>query len=371
LSNATITPDKQTDLFSPLTIGDLTLQNRVVMAPLTRRRASVGNVPSDMNAEYYRQRTSAGLIISEATQISPQGVGYPNTPGIHSAKQIAGWQKVTRAVHSEGGLIFMQLWHVGRISHPDLQPNGQLPVAPSAVKPAGQAVTYNGLKDYVTPRALEKMEIPGIINDYKIAAKNAFEAGFDGIEVHSANGYLLDQFLRDGTNKRTDEYGGAIENRARLVLEVLDAVLEVWPEHRVGIRLSPGGTFSAMSDSNTLETFNYIITQLNNYQLAYLHIRKPDETDLRHGGVVIPIEYLRSIYHGLLMVNGDYDRKDGNVAVKNNIADLVAYGKPFIANPDLPERLRLGAPLNKQDFDTFYGGGELGYTDYPKYPKVV
>lgn len=341
------------------------------MAPLTRRRASVGNVPDAMNAEYYRQRASAGLIISEATQISPQGVGYPNTPGIHSAEQIVGWQKVTNAVHSEGGLIFMQLWHVGRISHPDLQPNGGLPVAPSTVKPAGQAVTYNGLKDYVTPRALEQQEILDIINDYKVAANNALDAGFDGIEVHSANGYLLDQFLRDGTNKRTDEYGGPIENRARLTLEVLEAVLEIWPAQKVGIRLSPGGTFSDMSDSNTRETFDYIINKLNDYQLAYLHIREPDESDLRHGGEEIPIDHFRSLYDGILMVNGDYDKKDGNKVIKNNIADLVAYGKPFIANPDLPERLRLGAPLNEQDFDTFYGGGERGYLDYPTLPKMI
>lgn len=371
MSNTITMTDKNTDLFNPLAIGDLTLKNRIVMAPLTRRRANEGNVPGELNAEYYRQRASAGLIISEATQISPQGVGYPNTPGIHSAEQVVGWQKITNAVHSEGGLIFMQLWHVGRISHPDLQPNGVLPVAPSAIKPAGQAVTYNGLKDYVTPRALEQDEIPGIINDYKIAAKNALEAGFDGIEVHSANGYLLDQFLRDGTNKRRDEYGGPIENRARLTLEVLEAMLEIWPAEKVGIRLSPGGTFSDMSDSNTLVTFGYIIEKLNDYKLAYLHIREPDESDLRHGGEEIPIDHFRSIYNGLLMVNGDYDKKDGNVVIKNNIADLVAYGKPFIANPDLPERLRIGAPLNEQDFDTFYGGGEHGYTDYPNYPEVV
>lgn len=353
------------DLFTPLTIGSMTLRNRVVMAPLTRNRAGAGNVPTDMNVEYYRQRASAGLIITEATQISPQGVGYPLTPGIHSQEQVTGWKKVVEAIHKKGGKIFLQLWHVGRISHPSLQPNGELPVAPSAIKPAGQAATYEGMQDFVAPRALELNEIPGIINDYQLAARNAREAGFDGIEVHAANGYLLDQFLRDGTNKRTDKYGGSIENRARLIFEVLDAVIKEWPDYRTGLRLSPGGTFNDMSDSNTRETFGYVVKKLNDYKLAYLHLREPDESDLRHGGEHVPLEYFRKLYHGVLMVNGGYDADKGNAVIKDGKADLVAYGVKFIANPDLPERLQRNSALNIPDPATFYGGDEKGYTDYP------
>ena len=363
-----INPDsKSTDLFTPLTIGNMTLHNRVVMAPLTRNRAGAGNVPTDMNVEYYRQRASAGLIITEATQISPQGVGYPLTPGIHSQEQVTGWKKVVDSVHKKSGKIFLQLWHVGRISHPSLQPNGELPVAPSAIKPAGQAVTYEGMQDFVTPRALDLNEISGIINDYRLAARNAREAGFDGIEVHAANGYLLDQFLRDGTNKRTDKYGGSIQNRARLIFEVLDEVTKEWPDFRVGLRLSPGGTFNDMSDSSTRETFGYIVKKLNEYKLAYLHIREPDESDLQHGGEIVPLEYFRKLYPGILMVNGGYDADKGNAVIRDGNADLVAYGVKFIANPDLPERLRNKTALNEPDPATFYGGDEKGYTDYPAF----
>jgi len=243
----------EVNLFSPYKLGDLELPNRMVMAPLTRNRAGDGNVPGQLNATYYTQRVSAGLIIAEATQVSPEGLGYPATPGIHSAAQVAGWKLVTDAVHQHGGRIFLQLWHVGRISHPDLQPDGALPVAPSAIAPKGEAATYEGMKPFVTPRALETSEIPGIVEQYRQGAKNALEAGFDGVEVHGANGYLLDQFLRDGTNKRTDEYGGSIENRARLLLEVTQAVTEVWGAGRVGVRLSPSGTFNDMHDSLCLE----------------------------------------------------------------------------------------------------------------------
>lgn len=372
MNNLDKKPQHDADLFSPITLGDLNLKNRVVMAPLTRNRASTGNVPNTMNVEYYRQRASAGLIITEATQISPQGVGYPATPGIHSQEQVAGWRQVTEAVHAQDGKIFLQLWHVGRISHPSLQPDGALPVAPSAIKPqSGQAMTYAGMQDYVTPRALELDEIPGIINDYRVAAENAKAAGFDGVEVHSANGYLLDQFLRDGTNQRTDQYGGSLENRMRLLSEVLTAILEVWPGNRVGVRLSPGGTFNDMHDSNTSKTFAYVIRKLNDFDLAYLHIREPDEIDLRHKGVVVPIDFFREIYNGVLMVNGGYDAENGNATIRENTADLIAYGKTFIANPDLPERLRIGAPLNKQDPQTFYGGDEHGYIDYPHLPEVA
>jgi N-ethylmaleimide reductase len=355
----------ENNLFSTLRIGDLELPNRIVMAPLTRNRAGHGNIPTALNAEYYEQRASAGLIITEATQVSPQGVGYPLTPGIHSAEQIAGWKLVTEAVHNRGGRIFLQLWHVGRISHPSLQPNGQLPVAPSAIAAAGEAQTYEGPKPFVTPRALETGEIPGIVEQFRQGAENALEAGFDGVEIHGANGYLLDQFLRDGTNKRTDEYGGSVENRARLVLEVTEAVVGVWGGKRVGIRLSPSGTFNDMSDANPRETFAYVIEALNRFDLAYLHLVEAGEADLRHGGTAVPTSDFRAIYKGNLLVNSNYDRQKGDAAIAAGIADFVSFGVKFLANPDLPERLRLNAELNEPDFATFYGGTARGYTDYP------
>jgi N-ethylmaleimide reductase len=353
------------NLFSPIQLGPYALPNRIAMAPLTRNRAGAGNVPGPLNATYYAQRASAALIISEATQVSPQGVGYPATPGIHSPEQIAGWQLVTDAVHQQGGRIFLQLWHVGRISHPSLQPDGQLPVAPSAIAPTGEAMTYEGMKPFVTPRALETEEIPGIIEQYRQASKNALAAGFDGVEVHGANGYLLDQFLRDGTNQRTDQYGGSIENRARLLLEVTRAVVEIWGADRVGVRLSPSGTFNDMRDSDPKATFGYAVTALNAFNLAYLHLLEPSEADLRHGGTPVPTSYFRPLYNGLLMVNWDYDQEKAEMAIANGNADLVSFGKLFIANPDLPERFRAGAPLNQPDPDTFYGGDAKGYTDYP------
>lgn len=353
------------DLFSPVQLGRYVLPNRIAMAPLTRNRAAAGNVPHGLNVLYYEQRASAGLIITEATQVSPQGVGYPATPGIHSAEQIAGWQQVTQAVHDKGGRIFLQLWHVGRISHPSLQPDHALPVAPSAIAPEGMASTYEGQQPFVTPRALETDEIPGIVDQFRRGAENALAAGFDGVEIHNANGYLLDQFLRDGTNQRTDQYGGSIENRARLPLEVLEAVVNVWGADRVGIRISPSGTFNSMSDSNPEKHFGYFVEQLNRYDLAYLHVIEPSESDLRHGGTAVPARYFRPIYQGKMMVNWDYDFAKGHQAVVSGDADLVSYGKLFIANPDLPERFRLNAPLNEPDPSTFYGGGEAGYTDYP------
>jgi N-ethylmaleimide reductase len=353
------------NLFSPIQLGAYELPNRIVMAPLTRNRAGVGNVPTELNVTYYVQRASAGLLISEATQVSPQGLGYPATPGIHSPEQVEGWRSITDAVHAQGGRIFLQLWHVGRISHPDLQPDSALPVAPSAIAPAGEAATYEGMKPFVIPRALELAEIPGIIDQYRRGAENALAAGFDGVEVHGANGYLLDQFLRDGSNHRTDEYGGSIENRARLQLEVTEAVVKVWGADRVGIRLSPSSTFNDMRDSNPEATFSYLVEQLNRFNLAYLHLLEPSESDLRHGGTAVPTSYFRPIYKGKLMVNWDYDLEKGNAAIANGSADLVSYGKLFIANPDLPERFQLDAPLNQPDPATFYGGGEQGYTDYP------
>ena len=356
----------EVNLFSPYKLGDLELPNRMVMAPLTRNRAGDGNVPGQLNATYYTQRVSAGLIIAEATQVSPEGLGYPATPGIHSPAQVAGWKLVTDAVHQHGGRIFLQLWHVGRISHPDLQPGGALPVAPSAIAPTvGQAATYEGMKPFVTPRALETSEIPGIVEQYRQGAKNALEAGFDGVEVHGANGYLLDQFLRDGTNKRTDEYGGSIENRARLLLEVTQAVTEVWGAGRVGVRLSPSGTFNDMHDSDPLATFGYAAEALNRFGLAYLHLIEVVEADLRHGGTEVPTSYLRDRFTGTLIVNGGYDLDKSNAVLSSHKADLVAFGTLFIANPDLPQRFALNAPLNPADPSTFYGGGEKGYIDYP------
>jgi N-ethylmaleimide reductase len=359
------------DLFSPIQLGAYELPNRIVMAPLTRNRAGEGNVPQDLNVLYYQQRASAGLIITEATQVSPQGVGYPATPGIHSQAQVAGWKQVTQAVHDQGGRIFLQLWHVGRISHPSFQPNGELPVAPSAIQPKGEAMTYEGMKSFVTPRALETEEIPGIVEQFRQGANHALEAGFDGVEVHGANGYLLDQFLRDSTNHRTDAYGGSVENRARLLLEVTQAVVEVWGSDKVGVRLSPSSTFNDMSDSDPKATFSYAVQALNPLNLAYLHLLEPSEADLRYGGTAIPTKEFRPLYQGNLMVNWDYDRDSGNQAIASGNADLVSYGKLFIANPDLPKRFKRNAPFNQPNPDTFYGGGAEGYTDYPALEKVA
>ncbi|MGI8504986.1 MAG: alkene reductase [Hassallia sp.] len=353
------------NLLSPYKLGELELPNRIVMAPLTRQRAGGGNIPHQLNAEYYVQRATAGLIIAEATQVSPQGQGYPHTPGIHSPEQVAGWRLVTDAVHQHGGRIYLQLWHVGRISHPDFQPDGALPVAPSAIAPKGQTMTFEGMKPFVTPRALEIEEIPEIVKQYRQGAANALEAGFDGVEVHAANGYLIDQFLRDGTNQRTDKYGGSIENRARLLVEVTEAVIGVWGASRVGVRLSPSGTFNDMHDSHPLETFGYAAEALNKFGLAYLHIFEAIEADIRHGGTVVPTSHLKERFQGTLIVNGAYDKNRGDAVLASGAADLVAYGTLYIANPDLPERFALNAPLNQPDQTTFYGGGEKGYTDYP------
>ncbi len=365
------------NLLSPFKLGPYNLPNRLVMAPLTRNRAGVGNAPTQINATYYAQRASAGLIISEASQISPQGLGYPNTPGIYSQAQIDGWKLVTDAVHERGGHIFLQLWHVGRISHPLLQPEGALPVAPSAIAPEGTASTFAGPKPFVTPRALETEEIPTIIEQYRQGAENALAAGFDGVEIHSANGYLLDQFIEDGTNHRTDQYGGSIENRARLVLEVTEAVTKVWGAERVGIRLSPGGIFNSISDSNRVATFSYVVNALNAFNLAYLHLIEPRiNTDALSGwakndGTVdaaqpdLSSRYFRSIFQRPIIASGGYDQKLGNAAIANGTADLIAYGRWFISNPDLPERFAVNAPLNPYDRASFYGGDEKGYIDYP------
>ncbi|MDE2118719.1 MAG: alkene reductase, partial [Betaproteobacteria bacterium] len=330
-------------LFSPIRLGPYTLPNRMAMAPMTRNRAGEGNVPQPVNAEYYAQRASAGLIITEATQISPQGVGYPATPGIHSAAQVAGWRRVTDAVHAKGGRIFLQLWHVGRISHPSLQPNGATPVAPSAIKPSGKVYTYHGMQDYVTPHALALSELPGIIEDYRTAAQNALAAGFDGVEIHGANGYLLDQFLRDGSNKRTDAYGGSLANRARLMLEVTEAVSAVWGANRVGIRLSPLQPFNNMRDSNPEATFGYAVGQLTRFGLAYLHITEMGMEKPGAAGPAFDLGKLRKIWQGVYMTNSGYDLARASAALGANQADMVSFGVPFLANPDLPARFAKGA----------------------------
>lgn len=351
------------DLFSPFDLGSLRLPNRIIMAPMTRNRAGAGNVPQPITAEYYAQRASAGLIITEATQVSPQGVGYPDTPGIHTEDQVEGWRRVTRAAHHRGGRIFLQLWHVGRISHPSLQSDGGLPVAPSAIKPRGEAYTYAGLRPFVTPRALDTDEIPGVIDQFRNGARYAREAGFDGVEIHAANGYLIDQFLRDGTNRRTDRYGGPIENRGRFLLEVVEAVSAVWGPGGVGVRLSPTSQFNDMSDSDPVVTFTYTARWLNEYGLAYLHVVEPLSANVPEHERITP--RLREVFRGPLMVNGGYDAASGHRAIASGRADLVSFGVPFLANPDLPRRFAIGARLNAPDSSTFYGGDERGYTDYP------
>lgn len=350
------------DLFTPLMLGDLSLPNRIVMAPLTRNRAGKGNVPTAMNVKYYTQRSSAGLIITEASQISPQGVGYPATPGIHTDEQVAGWQQVTDAVHAEGGRIFIQLWHVGRISHPSLQPGNALPVAPSAIRPEGEAVTYEGMQPFETPHALTLEEIPGVIADYVAAAKRARDAGFDGVEIHSANGYLLDEFIRDGSNTRTDNYGGSIENRMRLLEEIITAVSAVWPSNRIGVRLSPENQFNNMQDSQPQTTFSAVVDMLSGHQLAYLHVLEGSMVD---GERLVDYAELKRRFGGLYMANNGYTQASADQALQQGAADMVAFGKLYIANPDLPERFAQGAALNEPDPETFYGGGAAGYTDYP------
>jgi N-ethylmaleimide reductase len=353
-------------LFTPVRLGAIEAPNRIVMSPLTRMRAGPGRIPTPLMGVYYSQRAGAGLIITEATAVSQQGTGCPNTPGIYTDEQVAGWQRITAAVHDSGGRIFLQLWHMGRISHPSFQPGHGLPVAPSAIAPqSGQVLTETGMQPYVTPRALEAEELPGVVLQYSTGAQRAKIAGFDGVEIHNANGYLLDQFLRDGTNRRTDDYGGPVENRARLTLEVAEAVTKVWGADRVGIRFSPGGVFNDMHDSNPLATFSYVLHELNRFHLAYAHLIVSTEDDLRHGAVPVPLAALRKTFNGSLIVANGFNRETATRAVAEDAADAVAFGRLFIANPDLPQRFRLSAPLNMPDESTFYGGAEKGYTDYP------
>ena len=353
-------------LLTPFTLGDLDLPNRVVMAPLTRNRAlHDGDVPYALNATYYAQRASAGLIISEATQISPEGKGYAWTPGIYSDAQVAGWRGVTDAVHAHGGRIFLQLWHVGRVSVTSLQPGGAAPVAPSAIAAKTKTFDGAGFVDTSLPRALETAEIPRLLADYRRAADNARKAGFDGVELHAANGYLLDQFLRDGSNHRTDAYGGPVENRARLLVEALGVLTDVWPSHRVGLRLSPFSNANGIEDSNTMATFSYAIERASTFGLAYLHMvegQTGGSRALPPGG---DLQALRRLFKGPYMANNGYDRAMAEKALASGEADLIAFGRPFISNPDLVARLASGATLNEPNRETFYGGGAEGYTDYP------
>jgi N-ethylmaleimide reductase len=346
-------------LFSPYRLGDIELSNRLVMAPMTRSRAVEGNVPSPMAPAYYAQRATAGLIVTEATPVSPQGVGYIRTPGIYSTAQVAGWATITDAVHRAGSKIFLQLWHVGRISHPDFH-GGELPVAPSAVAPQGEVFTAKGPQKMVTPRALTLAEIPGIVEQYRKGAANAKAANFDGVELHGANGYLLDQFTRDGANKRTDAYGGTVENRARLPLEVTRAVIDVWGAERVGYRISPNGAFNSMSDTNPIQTFSYLTEQLNKLGIVYLHVVDPAGDGAKR---VTPV--LRQKFDRTYIVNGGFDLDSANAAIGDGETDLVAFGVPFLANPDLPKRYRTLAPLNAPNQATFYAGEDKGFTDYP------
>ncbi len=349
------------NLIEAIQVGALSLPNRVVMSPLTRCRASAGRVPNPLMAEYYVQRASAGLILTEATSVSPQGVGYPDTPGIWSAEQVAGWKQITQAVHAAGGRILLQLWHVGRVSHPAYL-DGALPVAPSALAPQGHVSLLRPMQDYVVPRALEISEIPAIVEAYRKGAENAKLAGFDGVEVHGANGYLLDQFLQDSTNQRTDAYGGSIENRARLMLEVTDAVISVWGAGRVGMHLAPRGDAHTMGDSAPLATFGYVAEQLDQRGIAFICLRE-------HLGENSISPALRKRFHGTLIANEGYNRETAQQVVAAGEADAVAFGKDFISNPDLPRRLLLNLPLNPYHPETFYGSGnadaKLGYTDYP------
>lgn len=357
-------------LLTPVQVGPYTLENRMVMAPMTRNRAGERNVPTPLMVRYYEQRASAGLIVTEASQVSGQGVGYPDTPGIHTDEQVEGWRRVTDAVHARGGRIFLQLWHVGRISHSSLQPGGALPVAPSAIAPEGRVRMAAGVVPYETPRALELAEIPGVVKQYEDGARRALEAGFDGVEIHGANGYLVDQFLRDGSNQRTDEYGGSLENRARFLAEVTEAVVGVWGADRVGVRLSPVSPYNSMSDSDPLATFGYAAGVLSRFGLAYLHAIAPQALDPLSPDHEI-VRALKERFGGLLILNGGYSRETGNALLEAGLAELVAFGVPFLANPDLVERFAEGLPLNTPDMSTFYGGGEKGYVDYPAREAVA
>ena len=354
------------NLFESVQLGSVVLANRVFMAPLTRNRAHEDGVPGELAATYYSQRASAGLIVTEATQISPMGKGYINTPGIHSFEQVRAWSRIVESVHKSGGRIFLQLWHVGRVSHSSLLPNNARPVAPSAIRARSQTLIATGLAEVAEPIALTAGQIKESLDDYRRAASNAKDAGFDGVEIHAANGYLIDQFLRTGPNRRTDEYGGAASNRVRFLTETVERVLEVWDGGQVGVRISPTGGFNDMSDHNPLETFSVTVSRLNSYGLGYLHVVETAQNSKGSSEEDLAISaHLRTLWKGLYVVNGGYDGCRGEEALKSGHADAVAYGRAFLANPDLPKRLQIGAALNEPDPTTFYGGGAVGYTSYP------
>lgn len=367
MTSATVRPA----LFESLRVGPLELTHRVVMAPLTRMRAGASNVPRPLNAEYYGQRaTPGGLIVAEASQVLPSGQGAPSTPGIHSDAQAEGWKQVVDAVHARGGLIVLQLWHVGRISHSSHQPGGALPIAPSPVKPDGMVMTADWQRvDLETPRALEAAEIPAIIEGYRVAATHAKAAGFDGVEIHGANGYLLEQFLQARTNLRTDHYGGSVENRARLMLDVVNAVCAVWGPERVGIRLSPFGVANDSGEGDPIPLYTYVIGQLAPLGLAYLHLIEPrasgaGQREVDHQNVPSAAKLFRAQWPGVLIAAGNFKGDEAEAFIAEGTADAIAFGRYFISNPDLPERLRIGAPLTPYDRKTFYGGDVTGYTDY-------
>lgn len=363
-------------LFQPYRLGPFELPHRIIMAPLTRSRArSPGNVPSALAACYYAQRASAALIVGEATQISMQGQGYAWTPGIHSSEQVEAWRHITKAVHESGGRIFCQLWHVGRISHPALQPDNMLPVAPSAIIPQGKAFIENergegALVPFVRPRALTLEEMPYVVGQYERAARNAQSADFDGVEIHAANGYLLDQFIESSTNRRSDMYGGSVENRTRLLLEIAEALSRIWGPDRIGVRISPLGKMNDISDDDPEVTFGYVGERLAEFGFAYLHVVNPAMERMQKGEPpdqrsLALVKLIRERFKGTLIAAGGFDAGAAAQWIREGRADLVAFGRKFIANPDLPERLRTGAPLNADDPTTYYGGGEKGYTDYP------
>ncbi|CAJ0701713.1 alkene reductase (plasmid) [Ralstonia wenshanensis] len=351
-------------LFEPYVLGKLTLANRIVMAPLTRNRAGAGLVPSALAPTYYSQRASAGLIITEATQVSAQAQGYQDTPGLYTPEQIEGWREVTEAVHAKGGLIFVQLWHVGRVSHVDVQPGGAAPVAPSAIRAETKTFVNNGFVDASEPRALELDELPGIVNDFRQAAANAIAAGFDGVEIHAANGYLLEQFIKDGANQRADAYGGSIENRARLVLEVVTAVTKEIGAERTGVRISPVSPANGISSTDPQTQYEYIVSQLSALGIVYLHVVEGATGGPRD---IAPFDYdaLRRQFKQTYLANNGYDLESATVQLNDGKADLFAFGRPFISNPDLVERLKTGAPLTQINPATLYGGGAAGYIDYP------
>ena len=351
-------------LFDPIQLGAISAPNRVLMAPLTRGRATREAVPTSIMAEYYAQRASAGLIITEATGITRQGLGWPYAPGLWNAAQAEAWKPVTEAVHRAGGRIIAQLWHMGRVVHPSL--GGGVPVSASATTAPGHAHTYDGLQPHVQARALEVAEIPALLEDYRSAARNALAAGFDGVQIHAANGYLIDQFLRDGANQRTDAYGGSIENRIRLLREITQAVVEVVPPSRTAVRLSPNGASQGVDDSNPHALFPAAAKMLSQFGLAFLELREPDRKGTRGVSTVEPVApAIRNAFDGPLVLNSDYDRAKAEAALADNVCDAVSFGRTFLANPDLPARLQRNAPLNPQDESTFYTQGPKGYTDYP------